>query len=81
MPEGKSIVFGKGEYPELEGLGDGVSVKFRGSATVLEDNNQVSLTISNIQFQTKNRADKSMEKLSQNSVSPGNKSRANTEDF
>lgn len=65
MPEGKEIQFQEGEYPELDGLEPGSSVKFNGSATI-EDNGQggKSLVIQSMDFETEGLATREMKKMS-----------------
>ncbi len=58
MPEGKVIEFQEGEYPELDGLEVGSSVKFEGQATIEDMGEGKGLVISSMEFETVGMADR-----------------------
>jgi hypothetical protein len=61
MPEGKVIEFQEGEYPELDGIEVGASVKLSGQATIVDVGEGVKgLEISSMNFETEGMADKEM---------------------
>lgn len=65
MPEGKTIEFADGEYPELDGLPSGSEVKFSGAARI-QDNGEgaKSLVISSMEFETEGMADRELRSMS-----------------
>jgi len=65
MPEGKSISYAEGEYPQLDGLQPGDKVKLMIDATIQENgNDQRSLVFENVEIETDNQADREMKSMS-----------------
>lgn len=61
MPEGKTIDFAQGEYPELDGLQPGSDVKFTGSATIQDGGDGTKqLMIKSMEFETEGMADREL---------------------
>jgi hypothetical protein len=64
MPEGKVIEFASGEYPELDGLEIGSSVKFQGEATIQDlGEGALGLQIGSMTFETEGLADREMKRM------------------
>jgi hypothetical protein len=54
----KEIQFSKGEYPELDGLESGSSIKIRADAKVVWDGDNGRIQIEKMDIETENRADR-----------------------
>ena len=63
MPEGKTLTIMKGEYPQVEGLGDNAKVRYSGEATVSWNGDQGTITFDSMDFETENKADRAMKEM------------------
>ena len=63
MPEGKTISIAKGEYPQLEDMGDKNTFTFSGEGMVEWNGEQGTITLNSFNVETENKADREMRNL------------------
>ncbi len=78
MPEGKSISFAAGEYPELDGLPDGSKVKLNIMGTVsnsaeegAEGQGGGTITFDNVEIETEGMADRELSSMTKQQGTSG----------
>lgn len=63
MPEGMTISISKGQYPQLENMGDNPKFTFSGEGSVEWMGDQGTITFNTFDIQTENKADKELRGL------------------
>lgn len=82
MPEGKSISFMAGEYPELDGLESGSKIKIQGQATVqMGSDGSGSIVFDSMEIETEGPATRELKRMTKSEDVYASGSESDGDDF